>query len=91
MLRQLGQHISAARECARECSERARATADEAQKAELAKLEESWLELAESFEPLQKHGGFAARNHRGIWTSLMGLRRALGARQDQSGFSSFSA
>jgi hypothetical protein len=53
MLRQLGQHISAAHQHARECRERARATYDEAQKAELAELEKSWLELAKNFENLK--------------------------------------
>ena len=53
MLKQLGQHISAARERACECKERALAISDEALKAELAELEKRWLELAKNFEALK--------------------------------------
>jgi hypothetical protein len=51
MLHQLGQHISAARERARKCRERAVATADEALKAELIEMEKAWLELARVSRP----------------------------------------
>jgi hypothetical protein len=44
-------HISAARERARKCRERAVATADEALKAELIEMEKAWLELARVSRP----------------------------------------
>jgi hypothetical protein len=69
MLRHLGQHISAANQNAHECRERARATTDEAQKAELSKLEQSWLELADSFEALKR-----------MEDSLLETTKALGLR-----------
>jgi hypothetical protein len=58
MLRQLGQHISAAKDRARQCSERARATADETLKAELVEMEKGWLELAKNFEALKSMEDF---------------------------------
>ena len=54
MLRQLGEHIRAARQRATECKERAHAATDEVVKAELLKLEQAWISLANNFENLQK-------------------------------------
>ena len=53
MLRQLGEHIQAARERAAECRQRALAATDEVLKAELLKLEQAWISLANNFESLQ--------------------------------------
>ena len=53
MLHQLGEHIQAARERAAECSQRALAATDEVLKAELLKLEQAWISLANNFESLQ--------------------------------------
>ena len=58
MLKQLGQHISAARERARQCSERALLATDETLRAELAELEKRWLELAMNFEALKSMEDF---------------------------------
>jgi hypothetical protein len=58
MLRQLGEHISAAKERARECSERALAATDEALRADFAELEIAWLELAKQFEALKSMEDF---------------------------------
>ena len=58
MLKQLGQHISAARERARQCSERALLATDETLRAELAELEKRWLELAKQFEALKSMDDF---------------------------------
>jgi hypothetical protein len=52
MLRQIGQHISAAREHARQSRERALATTDETLRADLFEMEKAWLELAKNFETL---------------------------------------
>jgi len=53
MLRRLGEHIQAARERAAECRQRALAATDEVLKAELLKLEQAWISLANNFESLQ--------------------------------------
>jgi hypothetical protein len=58
MLRQLGQHIAAAHEHAREYHERVLATADESRKTDLIKLENAWLELAKQFETLKSMENF---------------------------------
>ena len=58
MLQHLGRHISEARERARRCNERARATTDEGLRAELADLEKGWLELANQFETLKSMENF---------------------------------
>ena len=52
MLQQVGQHISAARERARQSRERALATTDEPLRADLFEMEKAWLELAKNFETL---------------------------------------
>jgi hypothetical protein len=53
MLRQFDNHISAAKEHAQECKERAMATTDQALRADLAELEKGWLDLVNSFEKLK--------------------------------------
>ena len=54
MLRQLGEHIRAARQRASECKKRAVTATDEVVKTELLKLEQAWISLANNFENLQK-------------------------------------
>ncbi len=58
MLKQLGQHISAAKGRARQCRERALATTDEALRADLVEMEKAWLELANKFEALESMEDF---------------------------------
>ena len=61
MLRELGEHIQAARQRAAECKERALAATDEVVRTELLKLEQAWISLANNFESLQKMEEFLSR------------------------------
>ena len=76
MLKQLGQHISAARERARQCRERALLATDETLRAELAELEKRWLELAKQFEALKSMDDFLLDSAKPTRHSFFRLRRA---------------
>ena len=73
MLRQLGEHIQAARERAAECRQRALAATDEVLKAELLKLEQAWISLANNFESLQTMEEFLldAQKSKGVEPNTM--------------------
>ena len=58
MLRQLGQQISAARESARQCKEKALATTGETLRADFTELEKAWLEVAKNFEAVKSMEDF---------------------------------
>jgi hypothetical protein len=64
MLRELGEHIQAARQRAAECKERALAATDEVVRTELLKLEQAWISLANNSESLQKMEEFLLDAHR---------------------------
>jgi hypothetical protein len=64
MLRHLGEHIQAAHQRAAECRERALAATDDMVKAELLKLEQAWVSLADNFENLQKMEAFLLDAHK---------------------------
>ena len=64
MLQKLGDHIRAYHERAAECAEQAKTETNEKIRADLLKMEKTWLHLAKSYEFVQSLESFLLDAHR---------------------------